>query len=843
MLNELRYAWRQLRRTPGFTAVAVLTLALGIAASTTFFALIDGAVWRPLRALDIADKYDVYLVRPSVPRVPGGRPSFALSNTRILSMAQLDYLKSLPELGIVATAGAAVRQVTAQSSSDAGQLFIEITRGDFAGVTRMRPIAGRLTGLSNDGAQAGGQVVISERIWRSWFRSNPSVIGRDTIRINRQTFTIAGVADAGQWYRGSDLWMPLESWRAVEPDSGISKLGGKFGDQLDAMDFQARRALGSTFIRFRPGSRPDRLRPMIEHALGQGPTPPGEGFTIRMGVSVPSLAQPTITRMTWIVLGLALLVLFAACANLANMLQARATQRTGEVAVRLSLGASALNVFRLFLLEAVIISSLATAIGLSLAMAGLRAVADALPGFALGRLVIGLPTDISPDWRMLAYALGAGLFASLAVGGLTAWRISRAPLLRLFGASGIANVTEKRGRWTRTALVAVQVSAAVILLLGTGLYLVKAFRDTSAKPAFDTSTLASAQIQFDPAVFNNADVSYILPQIVASIERLQGIEAAAITDGMFGARGYALPRELFNLVAEDLNEPDTLSRSRLLTGLQAAVSPGFLDTLGLKVLTGRNLQHTDVAGAREVVLLSASAARTLWPGLDPLGRRVRLSGDKRWFTVVGTFEDPMAPGLAPSRVWSPSVALASYAQWNLRDWLVVLRSQAPGVAIQQVRPAVDAINPDVPVFDASIADRSIFAESNFASAFSGLVGTLGFVALAIAGLGVYGVISYSVSRRTREFGIRLALGATPTRIVRSVVDDAVHLVLVGLLPGVLLASWSTRMLEWQIVGLMPNDIPTWAVVPTLILAIGIFAAWIPARRASRVDPNVALRNL
>jgi ABC-type antimicrobial peptide transport system permease subunit len=178
-----------------------------------------------------------------------------------------------------------------------------------------------------------------------------------------------------------------------------------------------------------------------------------------------------------------------------------------------------------------------------------------------------------------------------------------------------------------------------------------------------------------------------------------------------------------------------------------------------------------------------------------------------------------------------------------RGWLVVLRAAAPGVAVKQIRPAVDAINPDVPVFNATIADRSIFATSNVETSFRWLVGSLGLVSLLIAALGVYGVISYSVSRRTREFGIRLALGATPRGIVRAVIDDAVHLVLVGLLPGVLLASWATRVFESRIVSLMPNDIPTWFAVPVVILVIGMFAAWIPARRASRVDPNVALRDL
>jgi ABC-type antimicrobial peptide transport system permease subunit len=298
-----------------------------------------------------------------------------------------------------------------------------------------------------------------------------------------------------------------------------------------------------------------------------------------------------------------------------------------------------------------------------------------------------------------------------------------------------------------------------------------------------------------------------------------------------------------NLVAEDEFLPGTVSRSRLATGVQAAVSSRFLDVLGLKLLSGRNLRPTDVDGAPEVVLLSQSAARKVWPDSDPLGKRVKLQGDRRWFTVVGTFEDPMRQGSDVTPTFSQYVALTSWAQMPSRNWLVVLRANTPGVAIRQVRPAVDAINPDVPVYNASVADQSIFAESNAAGAFSGLVGTLGLIALAIAALGVYGVISYSVSRRTREFGIRLALGATPSRILRAVVDDAVHLVLVGLLPGVLLASWATRTLESQIIRLMPNDISTWVVVPILILVIGVVAAWIPARRASRVDPNVALRDL
>jgi putative ABC transport system permease protein len=711
----------------------------------------------------------------------------------------------------------------AKTPFDASRLTMEVVQGDYAGVMRLRPVVGRLTGLENDGATAGANVVISERLWRLWYRADPAVVGRDTLRISRQAFTIAGVAPATQAFRGADLWMAAESWR------------------MPASQFEDRQTLAQ--VRFRPGSEPARLRPMIDHALAAGPSPPPPEIKTRLLVSAPASCQSTATTMAWLVVSLSALVLLAACANLANMLYARAAQRTGEIAVRLSLGAGVARIYRLFLLEAVIIAGLSAAAGMAMAFIGLRYVTEVLPGMTQNRYTRMPIIDVSPDWRMFAYAIGAGAFAALVVGGLTAWRGSRTPPLRLFGSSGIAQSTSPRGKWTRTVLVAVQVSAAVVLLLGTGLYVVRALTLSPGSPTFDTSRLATAQLGFGDAGLYDTQVPDLLKRILTSIEGLDGIEAGAITDGMFGA-DYLRAQGMLNLTAESDSLPGALSPRRLLTGQQAAVSSGFLDVLGLNVTSGRNLRPSDVDGAPEVVLLSDSAAKKLWPDLDPLNRRVRIYNDKRWFTVVGTFEDPMHQGADNDSTCNACVALTSWAQMPpRRQWLVLLGSRAPAAAIQQVRPAVDAINPDVAVLNASVADRSLFILANVGDAFSGLAGTLGLVSLIIASLGVYGVISYSVSRRTREFGIRLALGATPSQIVRSVVDDAVHLVLVGLLPGVLLASWATRVLEASIVRLMPNDIPTWVVVPILILAIGVFAGWIPARRAARVDPNVALRDL
>jgi hypothetical protein len=301
------------------------------------------------------------------------------------------------------------------------------------------------------------------------------------------------------------------------------------------------------------------------------------------------------------------------------------------------------------------------------------------------------------------------------------------------------------------------------------------------------------------------------------------------------------PQLLRNLVAEDEAQPGQMSGWRLLTGSQIGVSSGFLRTLGLDLLDGRDIRPNDDDGALLVVLLSESAARSLWPDVDPVGRRVRLGGEPQWRTVVGVFEDALYNRKDDARVCDACLALYPITQRYNQQVMVVLRSSAPAAAAEQGRRAIHALDPEMAVFDPAPVEASILAQDLPQRILALLVGSLGLCALAIAALGVYGVMAYTVSRRLREFGIRLALGATRWNILRAVIDDAVHMVLVGLLPGVLLASWATRLLEFRIVSLMPNDIPTWVAVPVLILVVGVLAAYLPARRAARVDPVVALR--
>ena len=309
-------------------------------------------------------------------------------------------------------------------------------------------------------------------------------------------------------------------------------------------------------------------------------------------------------------------------------------------------------------------------------------------------------------------------------------------------------------------------------------------------------------------------------RVLDRMKKIDGVETAAIANGLIGG-SYSGGRDLRDLVAEDESMPGRMSTWRTLEGRQAAVSPEFFAVTGIQVVSGRAFTPNDREGAPDVVMLSQSAAANLWPGMDPHGKRVRLANDPRWATVIGIFADPLRNRSDDKWVcFAGCVALTPWLQKPGRDWLVILRAAEPAAAAQQIVRAVASVDERVPVFSPSAANQGIFVPSNPEGLVASLFGALGVLSLAIAALGIYGVI------RTPSVGAR-ASSASASRSARRRVafsarfDDAVHLVLVGLLPGVLLAAWSTRVLEAAIVNLMPNDIPTWAAVPIGVLIIGV----------------------
>jgi predicted permease len=605
---------------------------------------------------------------------------------------------------------------------------------------------------------------------------------------------------------------------------------------------------------------------LVRAAAGVSATELNDRLTAAVSVRPPSIESPRgvmrlrprrgddrLVSTGYTILGFAALVFVAACANLGNMLYARAMEREGELATRLALGATQRTIFALLFAETIVICAAAALAGMLLAAGALRLFVDAVPAFQVRpwqsvRLHLGL------DWRVFGGASVAGAVAAVIVGAGSLWRSSRVSLLTRLTAAGPAVVARTEGRTLRTMLVAIQVTAAVLLLIATGILLENSSRQLDRRLLFDTDPLVAARIEL-PDEYDEARGTHFFDRLLERVRRIEGVSAAALADAI--PAGEA-PRPRFG-VSSILAEPPPGGLSgrppTRLDGRWMYVSPGFLQTLDLELTNGRDFDGRDRAGAGPVALVSETTARRLWPVADAVGKRLKCCGAPYLRTVVGVVPDPVgsvgtaqAMDVAEAMRASSDPNLGTYvflpaAQHFTPNMLVVVRSPAPEAIVPRLRAAVAAIDPQVPVFSAGRVHSTQFPRASAERAVRTLAGALGVIALCIAMLGVFAVVSYFVSRRIREFGLRLALGASRGQIVKLVIDHSIHMVLIGLLPGVLFASLGTRYFQVELTKLRPNGLTVWVFVPLLMLAVGVLAACLPARRASSVDPNRALKEL
>jgi predicted permease len=444
------------------------------------------------------------------------------------------------------------------------------------------------------------------------------------------------------------------------------------------------------------------------------------------------------------------------------------------------------------------------------------------------------------------FSLGAGVLAALVVGGLTAWRSTRVPPAGVLASSGLASGLTAAGRGVRTTMVAIQVTAAVVLVMACGFYLetmVSQLVDRGVigrRIQYDSDRVVTARVDLRQHDFSEARGRSFFDQGLRRAAAIGGVEAIALGSGLPGAAGPLRPGEMYLMLEAP---PEGLAGdARRGVADFAVASPGYLTAIGLPLRRGREFVETDADGATLVGVVSEGAAATLWPGQDAIGKRFRFNAD--FLTVVGVSANPVgASERGRFDLRTPNFVFVPFAQHYRPSMALVARSAAPAALIEALRATVAAVDPEVAVIDAATAEDSALAWWAPARAALMLIGGLAAAALGIAMLGVYGVLQFFVSSRTREFGIRTALGASSGRVIKLVLDEAVHIVLVGLLVGVLVAALGSRVIEFRQFGVMPNSITNWVVVPLLILGSGLLAGYLPARRAARVDPTVALRSL
>lgn len=820
--QDVRFALRTLRRTPAFTVGAVLTLALGIGANTAIFSAVDAMLLRPL---PFSKPDQLMLVSITLPPRHG-------ESAR--DDAPWSYLKAklFRESQHVFTdvALASDETVTLQLG-DPTREHAEVVDEHYLPTLGIQPVVGRNFEAPENAPNARHVVLVSQRFWNGRLNADPRVLGR-TLDIEHEPYTIIGVLPHG--FTGisghADLWMTIGARRPYyfEPNEAWDHEFTMIG----------RLASGVTPARARADTR--LLGPRVNAAFPAfGGDAVGWGATARPldGVRV----DPIVRRSLLVLLGAVAFVLLIACANLANLFLVRASARQREIAVRLAIGASRRRLVRQLLTESVLLSVVGGIASVALAWWGTRLLATISPERALGaRQLSGLGvvnfTTIHLDWRTLAFAAAAALATGVLFGLVPALHSTRPSLAAALkdGAPDSPHGGQRRHITTRDLLVIVQLALALVLLAGAGVMMRSLGKLLGVDPGFDASHVFTLRLDASSNDGGADSLPGFYHQLLARLGALPSVQSVAL--------GNCAP------LTSHCNSTVVWlgGRAATITGAEPGigiilVTPDWFKTLRVPLLAGRTLTDADRQGSLKVLVVNETAARRLWPNGSAIGKRIGIGmGGFDTATVVGVVGDvrfdaiDSLPGMD---------AYASLYQSSRPGTMAFLRTIGdPSSLATSSRRVVQDLASDVPVYDArTLASRVADATSRERfSAF--LLGLFATAALVLAGIGIYGVVSYTVARRTREIGVRIALGATRGDVLRLIVGRGAALASVALVVGLGAAVMATRVLRTLLFDVAPTDPGTYLLVVALLVGAALVASWIPARRAATANPADALRD-
>ncbi len=826
-MNALRQAFRQLWNNPGFAAVVILTLALGIGANTAAFSVVNGVLLKPLPYPDPDRLVTLW------ERNPQRRPDQDLvsgpdyldwkdQNTVFTSMAVSPGWQGSGEFNLVQRDGIARIRAAYASASHFPTLGVA-------------PLLGR-TFLPEDDQKSGVPVaVLSHGLWRSRFGGDPGILGQSLTldTYGRRTYVIVGVMPEGFGVPGrSELWLPL-GWMGVTLDERRSA------------------HWHHVTARLKPGVTLDQARAemnAIQARIAQAH--PGELIGTEV-VMVPLLEQAlgrNLHRALWVAWGVVGCVLLIACANVANLLLARAADRQKEIALRLALGAGRGHLIRLVLGESLLLALLGGGMGTLLAWGGLYLVRVASPGY-IPRL-----EDVTLDGAALLFTLVASMLTGILFGLAPAWQFTRPNLDEILkGGSRGASAGPASGR-LRQGLIVAEVALSLVLLIGAGLMLRSFAALLFLDRGFAPEHLLTAELDYSVSGFTTwVRPTSTRPQVTQRelLERLRqrpGVVSAAVT-GNLPRNGSGPARDPILIQDRPAGTLDQLPRTRF-----QAVSPDYFRTLGVPLLRGRDFTEGDHYEAPRVVLINESMARRYFPNQDPVGKRLAMpdrnnpsqpspawtAGQSPWSEIVGVVADMKSLSLDPEPFPQTYVP---YWQWPMQSPTLLVRTTGdPAALAAVVRDEIKAVVPSLPssriqTMDDILSDT--LAQPRFQA---GLLGLFGVVALLLTAVGLYGVLACTVARRTREIGIRMAVGAQRGSVLALILGQGMRLALMGAVIGVVLALALTRILGSLLYEVKATDPLTFTGVTLLLMATAVLACWVPARRATRVDPMVALRS-
>jgi putative ABC transport system permease protein len=800
--KDLRFAARMLLKNPGFTTVAILTLGLGIGANTAIFTVVNGLMIKPLPYKD-ADR----IVYPAT--------VFQRSNTDRGSVSYADIVDWKAQKDLFAAVAVLRRSNFDITDGDQPERIRGVASDrDYFRVFTDAPLLGRVFGAEEDMPKANNVVVLSEKLWMRRFGGDRNVLGQ-TIDIGGEAHKIIGV-------------MPKH---ATFPDEAEIFKPIAFPSTPDADLLRRDNHMFSAVARLNPGVSVDQAQAKLTGLAAR--IAQENANRARTGWKVHALRDyiigPAMSRMLWVLLGAVVLVLLIACVNVANLLLARGAVRQRELAIRTALGASWQRLTTQFLVESSVLAFAGGALGILIGYAGALALVRYAPE--------GVPRldFVSVDLTVLAFTVGLCLLTAIVFGlapVLQATRTAPADRIREGGRSGSDGVRSAR---VRSCLVGAELALAVILLAGAGL-LVRSFMSLqSVDPGFDTKNVLTMQVGLPRSRYAPPSVAQTFEQISAAIRSIPGVTSVATTSSLpLGGGGFYLGRVFLTT-----GQPEPPA-SKDTQAHWSVMQPGYLDTLGVRVIAGRGFNRSDTADSNPVILISQAMAKEMFPNESPLGRRIRSWRDEnKYREIVGVVADVRYGGLGaevPNNVYIPH----PQDPWSSQV-LVVRTDGDPRSILRSVQSAVWAQDRKLAISEVKTMDTIVATELARPRFAMFLLAVFAATALAMAAIGIYGLMSYTVAQQTREIGIRMALGALHGDILKRVAKRALVLALVGVGLGVAGALALTRLMSALLFGVSPTDAGAFTASAAILILVAVIASYVPARRASRVDPLVALR--
>jgi predicted permease len=818
--QDIRFALRSLRKSPAFAVIAILTLALGIGANTAIFTVVNAVFFHPLPVKDPARLVEIFTIDQR--KIFGAAANNVLPTS--FSNAQ-DIQQRAQSFSGMTVFESFATQVSMTVNGQPNQYFAQLSSGNFFDVLGVRAQLGRTFRPEEDrGNGSGPVVVLSHGFWERTFGANPGVIGQNVL-LNGQGFTIIGVTPKGfqgtAVIGGPDMFVPMSMHDQIL--TGFTK-------QL----FNERRFLGfSAVARLKDGARPEQAKAELQSIASDLETAfplanKGRTFTLQplLESSINPNQRAQFKRAGLMLMAVVGIVLVIACFNIANLLLARAAGRKREMSIRVAIGASRSRVITQLLTEAMVLAIAGGSLGLGLALVG----RDLMWRFRPPQLPAD-GMDLSLDWHVMAFTFAVAIGTGLIFGLAPALQSSRPDLVSELKERAGGDLRKGKRFNVRDVLISLQVAVCLIALVGAGLFLISLRNAHEMDLGFDTHNLGMLSFDVGALNYEPARAKEFERRALEAAQSTPGVKGATLSNTVplfFGGFGRTLFRE-----GQDSSNGQSGHVAQI-----SVVSAEYLPTMGIPMVRGQGFDGTVREDTPRAAIINETAARQIWPNEDPIGKRFKFFRDIDYTRVIGIVhdstynnlgEDPR-PYMYVPLVQNPNAALTLF-----------FRTEGdPRTVLNTMRSRIQEMDRNLPITNVwpigEVISQSLWASSFGAS----LLTVFAMIAMALCAVGIYGVVGYSVGQRIREFGIRLALGAQPRDVLMMVLKQSAVMMGAGLIAGLVAAFLLARLIVTFLYGVNNNSPLAFLVMALMLAAVGVFASYIPARRAARVDPMVAL---